>query len=104
MSKDTKNKFLADLAPKDGHERDRYFASILQRDVKSAEIDQLNQRLDDYDEATVNQAIVHTRQDMVLVYDMLTSNNKLLHRINKQLSILVVLAIALAIFIFISVT
>lgn len=103
MSKDMKNRTLAELAPKDGHARDRYFASILQGEVIQTEVDQLNKGLDNYDEATVNQAIVHTRQDMVLVYNMLTNNNKLLHRINKQLSILVGLAIALAIFIFISV-
>ena len=86
---DAKLRTLAELAPKSGHARDRYFANILQSDVIQTEFDQLNKGLDHYDETTVNQAIVHTRQDTVLMVSYLTENNKLLHRINNQLSIIV---------------
>ena len=103
MSKDNNEDFddarlkrLVELAPKSGHKRDAYFANILQKDIIQTEKDQLINGLDKYDEATVNQAIVHTRQDTVLLFNMLSSNNERLHsidtllsKITKQLSIIV---------------
>ncbi|MDC0891200.1 hypothetical protein OAS48_00725 [Gammaproteobacteria bacterium] len=88
-AEDARLRTLAELAPKSGHVGDKYFASLLQSDVIQTEFNQINKGLDHYDETTVNQAIVHSRQDTVLMVSYLTSNNKLLHRINKQLSIIV---------------
>ena len=95
-AEDARLRTLVELAPRSGHKRDKYFANILQRDIIQTEKDQLNQGEDKYDEATVNQAIVHTRQDIVLLYDMLSSNNERLHsidtllnKITNQLSIIV---------------
>ena len=93
---DAKLRTLVEMAPKSGHKRDTYFANILQKDIIQIEEDQLNKGLDKYNEATVNQAIVHTRQDTVLLYNMLSSNNERLHsidtllnKITNQLSIIV---------------
>ena len=83
---DAKLRTLVEMAPKSGHKRDTYFANILQKDIIQTEKDQLNQGLDKYNEATVNQAIVHTRQDTVLLYNMLSSNNERLHSIDTLLN------------------
>ena len=90
-----KYKMREEFAPKSGHARDRWDAQWLQKDTIQDELEQLEKGFD-YDQQQVNQAIVHTRQDMVLVYGMLSSNNERLHsidtllnRITKQLSIIV---------------
>jgi len=51
-------------------------ASELQRGVKYDELEHLDKRLDDYSEAQVRPAIVHTRQDHVLLVSYLASLNR----------------------------
>ena len=95
-AEELKYKMREKFAPKSGHKRAKWDTQWLQKDVIQDELEQLEKGLSDYDQPQVNQAIVHTRQDMVLVYGMLSSNNERLHsidtllrRITKQLSIIV---------------
>jgi hypothetical protein len=55
----------------------RYFstAADLQRAVKYDELATLERGGDEYDEARVRQAVVHTRQDTVLLVSLLSSLN-----------------------------
>ena len=51
-------------------------AGELQSNVKWGEIENLNSGIDDYSEEQVRQAVVHTRQDTVLVYSLLVDLNR----------------------------
>lgn len=50
-------------------------AGELQREVKYDEAEHLDDSLDDYSDAQVRQATVHTRQDTVLLVSLLSSLN-----------------------------
>lgn len=63
-------------------------AAELQRGVKYDELDNLDKGLDDYSETQVRQAIVHTRQDMVLLVSHLSSLNKQAGSIRRLLWII----------------
>ncbi len=72
-----------------GHSKDKAQARALQDGVRMDEMDVPVS----YDEDQVNQAIIHTREDTVLNYSMLTSINKSLHHIKYLLVIVVLLGI-----------
>ena len=95
-SEEARYKILEEFAPKSGHARDRWDASLLQGEVKQAEHTNLSKGLDYYEPEEVNQAIVHTREDIVLMVSYLTSNNRLLNRINNQLSVIICLLLLAA--------
>lgn len=108
MDDKLKQKFYETLAPKGGHELDSFDAAFLQKDVKQVEAEQLGSV--EYSKEQLDQAIVHSRQDMVLIYSMTTSNNKLFHAINGQLAalnkkltclIIVILLLPVLVFLFI---
>jgi hypothetical protein len=67
------------------------FARNLQREVVESEKEQLNQGQDQYNQKEVNQAIVHTRADMVLVFAYLRWGTGLMKSIKIAIWIIVVL-------------
>ena len=110
MDDKLKQKFYETLAPKGGPELDSFDAGFLQKDMKQVEAEQLELSSVEYSKEQVDQAIVHSRQDMVLIYSMTTSNNKLFHAINGQLAalnkkltclIIVILLLPVLVFLFI---
>jgi len=61
---------------------------IVQRQVMRDERDQLERGLDDYTPEQERQAIVHSRQDMMLLVGLLSSIDKHLYRISISLIVL----------------
>ncbi|MER3486898.1 MAG: hypothetical protein C4345_13910 [Chloroflexota bacterium] len=51
-------------------------AAALQRGVKADEARNLDSGLDDYSEAQTRQAVVHTRQDIVIIVSLLRDLNR----------------------------
>ena len=75
-----------------GFKKDRNEASDLQYKVRS---DEMNVPVT-YDKDEINQAIKHTREDIVLIYSMVSSAVKQLHMIKYVLiAILIVLILGL---------
>jgi hypothetical protein len=66
-------------------------AGALQRAVMRDEADNIEKGLDDYSESQVRQAIVHTRQDMVLIASHLSSANRQLATMRRLLWVIVVI-------------
>lgn len=64
-------------------------AARLQQSVRSGEADQRN--LIEYDEQDARVAIVHTRQDTVMIFSQLSSANQQLRSIRVLLLVVVVL-------------
>lgn len=67
------------------------FARNLQREVVDSEKEQLNNGLDQYSQKEVNQAIVHSRADMVLVFAYLRWVTGLMRSIEIAIWVIVVL-------------
>lgn len=98
MDDELKKDFYQKLAPKSGHEKDKFDASFLQTDVRQVEHEQLSQVV--YNKDKTRQAIVHSREDLVLIYSMIMSNNKLLHQINRQLVTIIILILGIAVLLY----
>jgi len=63
-------------------------ASELQRGVKHDELENLDKGLDDYSEAQVRQATVHTRHDLVLLVSHFASLNRQVSTVRRLLWII----------------
>ena len=72
-------------------------ATALQKSVMNAEIDQLN-KIGGYSEEHVSQAIVHTRQDLILIYSNICNINKKSSQLINRLNIIIILLGALLAF------
>jgi hypothetical protein len=69
-------------------------AAELQRGVKSEERSQLETGIGSYTDEEARQAVVHARQDIVMVYSLLSSANQLLASIRFTLIVLTLIVIA----------
>jgi hypothetical protein len=76
-----------------GGKKESAAASLLQNQVKAGERDQLQDGLDAYEKEEINQAIVHTRQDIVLLVSYLTTTAIASNRIVRRLNVLIGIAV-----------
>lgn len=65
-------------------------ARRLQFEVREAEAEQLSKGIDDYGDAEVRQAVVHARQDLVLLASYLSVLNARARRITWLLTLILV--------------
>jgi hypothetical protein len=72
-----------------GYNRYASVAADLQRSVKHDEMKNLEHGADGYDEAQARQAIVHTRQDIVLLVSLLASLNGQIATVRRLLWLIV---------------